>query len=127
LQTLAAQLQMIGRDGKNPAGRPPDFTPLPPEIWTRLETILGGIEAAAGRLNALAGPDPTSGGPQGPGATRAAVNARLGHGSDTLADLRPDRLQARYGALPPPAAQELERICGELEELLGAARAAING
>jgi hypothetical protein len=121
LASLLSQIEAIGREGRNPSGQGAPYLPLAAEEWTLLAEPLGALAETARRLGALAG-DTAGAAPPGRAATRAALSARLAQLEETLADLRPARLQARYGALPPDTAAELEALCGRMEAQLAEAR-----
>jgi hypothetical protein len=124
LSALLGQITAIGRDGANPNGSGPPYTPLPASDWAALAEALAALAAAAREVGALAG-SPGPGAVHGINATRAALSARLAHVEDTLRDLGPDRLQARYGELPETAVQELQRLCLTMEQQVASARRAL--
>ena len=127
LTDLLAQMTLIGRDGRSPDGRGPGSVPLQAERWERLESVLDRMASAARRIAALAGAPGEAAARRGPGATRAALNARLAQAEEVLRDLRPDRLQARYGDLPPAVAEDLAGLCAQLEALVAEARSLLAG
>jgi hypothetical protein len=123
LTALVSQIAAIARDGANPNGAGPPYSPLPPEQWEKLARALDDLAASARQVGALGGPSAQA--VHGPAATRSALSARLAHVEDTLRDLDPDRLQARYGDLPDPISEELSGITARMQDHLRAARAAL--
>jgi len=118
---LLGQVAAIAGEGRNPSASGAPYTPLAAEAWQALGEVLQELAACARQLGELAGPS-TGGAVQGLGATRAAVSARLAQMEDSLKDIDPARLQARYGDLPPGAAARLGEVHARLQELLGKAR-----
>jgi hypothetical protein len=53
---------------------------------------------------------------------RPAVSARLAELEELSRSLRPEQLEARYGALPPEAGEALRRMAEELDRCVRAAR-----
>ena len=123
LTALVGQISAIARDGANPNGSGPPYSPLPPEQWDELARALEDLAASARQVGALAGPSAQA--VHGAAATRAALSARLAHVEDTLRDLDPERLQARYGELPDRVAEDLSSLCARLRDHLCAAREAL--
>jgi hypothetical protein len=124
---LVTQALSIAREGRAAApAAPVAYVPVPPAQAEELETTLRGADALRERLRTLAGPDPATTA-RGRQSGRAAVSARLAQLEDVLRDLQPERLQARYGELPPEALAEIRAICDGLAELLQAARKVLHG
>jgi hypothetical protein len=123
LSGLLAQMKGILEAGGSP-NEPgaPSYPPLAPETTAELSGKLAEIAGLARRVGELAGPDPASRSTRGPGATRAAFSARLARIEETLKDLYPSRLQAKYGDLPPAIAAELADLCDRMGEQVRQAR-----
>ena len=127
LVEMVAQLTAIAGEGQEPARRgTQSFTPLPTPVGVAFTAQVAEIGAAARRVEELAGPEAVAAAPPNLGATRAALNARLGRLEDTLRDLDPARLQAKYGDLPPTVAAELRTLCDGMAERVRDARAILD-
>lgn len=127
LEGLAAEILAIARDGVGSAHlqAAPTYAPLAPEVTGRLAEMLGEVTGAAQRVGGLVGTAPPARETQGARATVAAVSARLGRLEDSLKDLRPERLQAKYGAMPEAVCRELTALCDAMDRAVRDARAVI--
>lgn len=124
---LVTQALSIAREGRAAAPvAPVAYVAVPAAQAAELETALRHADTLRERLRALAGPDPTATA-RGRQSGRAAVSARLAQLEDVLRDLQPERLQGRYGDLPPEAVTEIRAICEGLAAMLQSARRALHG
>lgn len=124
LEAVVVEILGISQDGvaAGPPSVTPAYHPLDPQVSAKLSEAVAGIPEAARRVSALAGAPPPAPAAQGPRATLAAISARLGRLEDTLKDLHPDRLQARYGAMPGATSRELAELCETMERGVHTAR-----
>lgn len=127
LLALVAELQGIAQEGQPRAvsANAHRYTPLAEAVRDPFTQSLTRLSEAAHRVGELAGPDPQAQAAHGPGATRMALSSRLARLEDTFKDLDPDRLQARYGDLPPAVAGELQQLCIHMREIAREARGII--
>jgi hypothetical protein len=121
LTTLLAQVGGLGRDGRNPSGQGPNYAPLAGNVWDPLSDLLDEIASSARKVGRMAGPVGAVSAVHGPSATRSAILQRLTQMEDMLKELDPDRLEAKFGALPTSVANDLREQCGWMRDLLAQA------
>lgn len=127
LEDAIADIAAIARDGRSPTSGS-RLTPLPPEQWDRLSAIL---ERARVRLTtAVQAMAPSYLEDRNEPETMAGTLFRLAIllrtlEEDTVDDLRPDRLTARYGPLQPDERDAFRELTESLRQDLHEARALV--
>jgi hypothetical protein len=118
------EIRRVAMRGESPSGTP--LTPLPGEECQQLLALLNLVSGQLHQALAAVLPDLEGGGSPAPlSATRMWVNILLRGLHASLADLQPERISRRYGALDQAAAaalgpavsallQELSRAIDEL-------------